>query len=81
MSKPERHGVLPGIYPLLRGPAGLRQGRPLRDLAAWEYSYPSGIDILAVARMNRPNDTHVHKRRALQLAEALLKQELRQYVV
>ena len=31
--------------------------------------------------MNRPNDTHFHKRRALQLAEALLKQELRQYVV
>ena len=31
--------------------------------------------------MNRPNDTHFHKRRALQLAEALLKQELRQYAV
>ena len=31
--------------------------------------------------MNRPNDTHFHKRRALQLAEALLKHELRQYVV
>ena len=31
--------------------------------------------------MNRPNATHFHKRRALQLAEALLKQELRQYVV
>ena len=30
--------------------------------------------------MNRPNDTHFHKRRVLQLAEALLKQELRQYV-
>ena len=39
------------------------------------------INILAVARMNRPNDTHFHKRRVLQLAEALLKQELRQYVV
>ena len=31
--------------------------------------------------MNRPNDTHFHKRRVLQLAEALLKHELRQYVV
>ena len=43
--------------------------------------YSEGIDILFVARMNRPNDTHFHKRRVLQLAEALLKQELRQYVV
>ena len=42
----------------------------LRRLAAWEYNSPEGIDILAVARMNRPNDTHFHKRRALQLAEA-----------
>ncbi len=31
--------------------------------------------------MNRPNDTHVHKRRALQFAEALLKRELREHVV
>ena len=53
----------------------------LRRLSDWEYNYPEGIDILAVARMNRPNDTHFHKRRVLQLAEALLKQELRQYVV
>ena len=67
-----------GLYAIQ--PRGLR-GSPikigysfnlLRRLAAWEYSYPSGIDILAVARMNRPNDTHFHKRRALQLAEALL---------
>ena len=50
-------------------------------MADWEYNYPEGIDILAVARMNRPNDTHFHKRRVLQLAEAVLKQELRQYVV
>ena len=72
-----------GLYAIQ--PRGLR-GSPikigysfnlLRRLAAWEYSYPSGIDILAVARMNRPNDTHFHKRRALQLAEALLKHELR----
>ena len=76
-----------GLYAIQ--PRGLR-GSPikigysfnlLRRLADWEYSYPSGIDVLAVARMNRPNDTHFHKRRALQLAEALLKQELRQYVV
>ena len=53
----------------------------LRRMSDWEYNYPEGIDILAVARMNRPNDTHFHKRRVLQLAEALLKQELRQYVV
>jgi hypothetical protein len=53
----------------------------LRRMADWEYNFPEGIDILAVARMNRPNDTHFHKRRVLQLAEALLKQELRQYVV
>ena len=65
-----------GLYAIQ--PRGLR-GSPikigysfnlLRRLAAWEYSYPSGIDILAVARMNRPNDTHFHKRRALQLAGA-----------
>ena len=76
-----------GLYAIQ--PRGLR-GSPikigysfnlLRRLANWEYSYPAGVDILAVARMNRPNDTHFHKRRALQLAEALLKQELRQYVV
>ena len=76
-----------GLYAIQ--PRGLR-GSPikigysfnlLRRLADWEYSYPSGIDVLAVARMNRPNDTHFHKRRALQLAEALLKQELRQYIV
>ena len=76
-----------GLYAIQ--PRGLR-GSPikigysydlLRRLAAWEYSYPSGISILAVARMNRPNDTHFHKRRALQLAEALLKHELREHVV
>ena len=76
-----------GLYAIQ--PRGLR-GSPikigysfnlLRRLAAWEYSYPSGIDILAVARMNRPNDTHFHKRRALQLAEALLKHELREHVL
>ena len=76
-----------GLYAIQ--PRGLR-GSPikigysfnlLRRLSDWEYNYPEGIDILAVARMNRPNDTHFHKRRALQLAEALLKQELRQYVV
>ena len=76
-----------GLYAIQ--PRGLR-GSPikigysfnlLRRLADWEYSYPSGIDVLAVARMNRPNDTHFHKRRALQLAEALLKQELRQFIV
>ena len=68
-----------GLYAIQ--PRGLR-GSPmktgysfdlLRRLSDWEYNYPEGIDILAVARMNRPNDT-------LQLAEALLKQELRQYV-
>ena len=72
-----------GLYAIQ--PRGLR-GPPikigysfnlLRRLSDWEYNYPQGIDILAVARMNRPNDTHFHKRRALQLAEALLKQELR----
>ena len=76
-----------GLYAIQ--PRGLR-GSPikigysfnlLRRLSDWEYNYPEGIDILAVARMNRPNDTHFHKRRVLQLAEALLKQELRQYVV
>jgi len=50
-------------------------------MAEWEYSYPEGIEILAVARMNRPNTTHIHKRRALQLAESLLKRELHEHVV
>ncbi len=76
-----------GLYAIQ--PRGLR-GSPikigysfnlLRRLANWEYSYPAGVDILAVARMNRPNDTHFHKRRALQLAEALLKHELQEHVV
>ena len=76
-----------GLYAIQ--PRGLR-GSPikigysfnlLRRMADWEYNFPEGIDILAVARMNRPNDTHFHKRRVLQLAEAWLKQELRQYVV
>ena len=76
-----------GLYAIQ--PRGLR-GSPIkigysfnlvRRLTDWEYNYPEGIDILAVARMNRPKDTHFHKRRVLQLAEALLKQELRQYVV
>ena len=76
-----------GLYAIQ--PRGLR-GSPikigysfnlLRRLSDWEYNYPEGIDILAVARMNRPNDTHCHERRVLQRAEALLKQELRQYVV
>ena len=76
-----------GLYAIQ--PRGLR-GSPikigysfnlLRRLANWEYSYPAGVDILAVARMNRPNDTHFHKRRALQLAEALLKHELQQHVL
>ena len=49
----------------------------LQRLAAWHYAYPQGIKILAVARMNRPNDTHFGKRRVLQLAEAALKYELR----
>ena len=53
----------------------------LQRLAAWHYAYPHGIDILAVARMNRPNDTHFHKRRVLQLAEQTLKHELRDFVV
>ena len=53
----------------------------LQRLAMWHYAYPHGIDILAVARMNRPNDTHFGKRRALQLAERALKHELRDYVV
>ena len=53
----------------------------LRRMAEWEYSYPEGIEILAVARMNRPNTTHTHKRRALQLAESLLKRELQEHVV
>ena len=51
-----------------------------RRMADWEYSYPSRIDALAVARMNRRSGAHFHKRPALQLAEALLKQEVRQYV-
>ncbi len=72
-----------GLYAIQ--PRGLR-GSPikigysfnlLRRLTNWEYSYPAGVDILAVARMNRPNDTHFHKRRALQLAE---KHELREHV-
>ena len=76
-----------GLYAIQ--PRGLR-GSPikigysfnlLRRLTAWEYNYPFGIDILAVARMNRPSDTHFHKRRALQLAEALLKHELRDHIV
>ena len=75
-----------GLYAI--HPRGLR-GSPikigysfniLRRLSDWEYNYPEGIDILAVARMNRPNETHFHQRRVLQLAKALLKQELRQYV-
>ena len=53
----------------------------LPRLASWDYVYPQGINILAVARMNRPNDTHFGKRRTLQLAEAALKQELKHYVV
>ena len=53
----------------------------LQRLAAWHYAYPQGIKILAVARMNRPNDTHIGKRRVLQLAEAALKYELKRYVV
>ena len=76
-----------GLYAIQ--PRGLR-GSPikigysfnlLRRLSTWEYSYPSGIGILAVARMNRPNDTHFHKRRVLQLAETHLKHEIRQHVV
>ncbi len=76
-----------GLYAIQ--PRGLR-GSPikigysfnlLRRLSDWEYNYPEGIDILAIARMNRPNDTHFHKRRALQLAEALLKRELRDHIV
>ena len=53
----------------------------LQRLAAWHYAHPQGIKILAVARMNRPNDTHIGKRRVLQLAEAALKYELKRYVV
>ena len=76
-----------GLYAIR--PRGLR-GSPikigysldiLRRMAEWEYSYPEGIEILAVARMNRPNTTHTHKRRALQLAESLLKRELHEHVV
>ena len=76
-----------GLYAIQ--PRGLR-GSPIKigysfnllsRLATWEYSYPEGIDVLAVARMNRPNATHFHKRRALQLAETLLKHELREHVV
>ena len=76
-----------GLYAIQ--PRGLR-GSPikigysfnlLRRLSDWEYNYPEGIYILAIARMNRPNDTHFHKRRALQLAEALLKRELRDHIV
>ena len=36
----------------------------LQRLAAWHYAYPQGIKILAVARMNRPNDTHTSARGA-----------------
>ena len=32
--------------------------------------YPEGMEILAVARMTRPNGTHTHNRRARQLAES-----------
>ena len=48
-----------GLYAIR--PRGLR-GSPvkigysldiLRRMAEWEYSYPEGIEILAVARMNR----------------------------
>ena len=76
-----------GLYAIQ--PRGLR-GSPikigysfnlLRRLAAWEYSYPAGIAILAVARMNRPNETHMAKRRSLQLAEERLKRDLQQHVV
>ena len=48
----------------------------LRRLSDGEYKYPEGIDILAVARMNRPSDTHFHKRRVLQLAEAMRRLQL-----
>ena len=57
-----------GLYAIQ--PRGLR-GSPikigysfniLRRLSDWEYNYPEGIDILAVARMNRPNDTHGYSR-------------------
>ena len=58
-----------GLYAIQ--PRGLR-GSPIKI----GYSF-----ILAVACMNRPNETHFRKRRAHQLAEALMKQELRQYVV
>ena len=53
----------------------------MRRLSDWECNYPEGIDIHGVAWMNRPNATHFHKRRALQLAEALLKHELRDHIV
>ena len=41
----------------------------LQRLAMWHYAYPHGIDILAVARMNRPNDTHFAKKCLLGLTE------------
>ena len=71
-----------GLYAIQ--PRGLR-GTPIKigyafdllhRLAAWHYAYPEGIAVLAVARLNRPNDTHHSKRRVLQLAEASLKKHL-----
>lgn len=53
----------------------------LQRLAAWHYAYPQGIKILAVARMNRRNNTHFSKRRVLQLAGAALKYGLKHDVV
>ena len=68
-----------GLYAIQ--PRGLR-GSPikigyslnlLRRLSDWDYNSPQGIDILALARLTRPHETLFHKRRVLQLAEALLK--------
>ena len=41
-----------------------------RRTELWPVFYPEGMEILAVARMKRPNGTHTHNRRARQLAES-----------
>ena len=82
-----RHCDKGGLYAIQ--PVGL-EGRPikigyarnlLQRLATWHYAYPYGIAVLAVSRMNRPNETHYGKRRTLQLAESALKRDLKRHLV
>mgnify|MGYP003327614021 CR=1 FL=1 len=49
---------------------GRKYGNFFVDDGTMAIFYPEGMEILAVARMNRPNGTHTHNRRARQLAES-----------